>query len=416
MKRILTFFFALTLTAAAAQAQGGAAAAGAQAKGGKPSLVVFVVGMENNQVGDMLAQLVGNDLNRGDVYDIITRTDAVQKKLRELRRYEQSGNVDDSQLIEWGRQNNVSLLCLITALKLDEHLFSAQLTDVKSNKLAGSGDYTSATLGVADLKKAASSLAEQLQGSGSGSGGGSHSASRGGGSGSSYASNARRHPAEPEMVAVQGGTFWMGCSQEQQGSCDADESPLHSVTVGSFHIGKYEVTQAQWKTIMGSNPSGFQGDNLPVENVSWSEAQEFISRLNAATGKSYRLPTEAEWEFAARGGSMSRGYKYSGSHNLYDVAWFEDNSGGQTHPVGSKKANELGIHDMSGNVYDWCLDWYGTYSASSQQDPMGASSGSYRVLRGGSWNYAAGYCRVASRNSCSPSNRGNFWGFRVVLP
>jgi formylglycine-generating enzyme required for sulfatase activity len=217
------------------------------------------------------------------------------------------------------------------------------------------------------------------------------------------------------MVEVEGGTFLMGCSQEQ-GSCDDDESPLHSVTVSSFRIGKHEITQAQWKLIMGGNPSNFKGDNLPVESVSWNEVQEFISRLNAATGKSYRLPTEAEWEYAARGGKRSGGYMYSGSNNLYDVAWFTDNSGDQTRPTGTKKANELGIHDMSGNVWEWCLDWYGSYSASSQQDPMGASSGSYRVIRGGSYGSGASYCRVANRGSDSPGDRYASLGFRVVLP
>jgi formylglycine-generating enzyme required for sulfatase activity len=405
MKRSMMYFFALLLLSVAAQAQVGMSPAGAQGRGAKPSLVVFVVGMESSQVGDMLAQLIGNELNRGDAYDILTRTDAVQKKLRELREYEKSGNVNEGELIEWGRQKNISLLCLVTALKVDEYLFSAQLTDVKSNKLMNSGDHTAAKLGAADLKEAAAQLAAQLQG-------------RSGGSArvSGRSSGGQTHPAEPEMVAVQGGAFWMGCSQEQQGSCDNDESPLHSVTVSDFHIGKYEVTQAQWKIIMGSNPSNFQGDNRPVENVSWSEAQEFISRLNAATGKSYRLPTEAEWEYAARGGARSGSYKFSGSHNLYDVGWFTDNSGAQTHPVGTKKANELGIYDMSGNVWEWCLDWKGGYSASAQHDPTGAGNGSSPGYRGGSWSNSAGRCRVAGRGSLSPANRYSYVGFRLALP
>jgi formylglycine-generating enzyme required for sulfatase activity len=221
--------------------------------------------------------------------------------------------------------------------------------------------------------------------------------------------------AEPEMVSVEGGTFWMGCSSEQQGSCSGDESPLHSVTVSNFRIAKYEVTQALWKSIMGNNPSNFIGDNLPVENVSWDEAQEFISRLNAATGKQYRLPTEAEWEYAARGGNQSKGYKYSGSDSIEQVAWFESNSGSNTHPVGTKQPNELGIYDMSGNVWEWCYDWFGTYPASAQRDPMGASSGSYRVFRGGSWYCSAAGCRVAIRSYISPGNRYYFLGFRLVL-
>jgi formylglycine-generating enzyme required for sulfatase activity len=225
-----------------------------------------------------------------------------------------------------------------------------------------------------------------------------------------------RHPAEPEMIFVQGGTFWMGCSREQLGSCEADEIPLHSVTVSNFRIGKYEVTQAQWKLIMGNSPSEFKGDLLPVEKVSWNDAQEFIARLNAATGKHYRLPTEAEWEYAARGGTKSADYKFSGSHNLYNVGWFTDNSGGTTHAVGTKLPNELGIYDMSGNVYEWCIDRYGRYPASAQHDPMGVDSGSEYVFRGGSWGYDAQYSRVTNRGYNTPDSRYRNLGFRLVLP
>ncbi|GHU57772.1 hypothetical protein FACS189411_12060 [Bacteroidia bacterium] len=219
-----------------------------------------------------------------------------------------------------------------------------------------------------------------------------------------------------EMVYVQGGTFSMGCSGEQGSDCYDDEKPLHSVTVSSFNIGKYEVTQAQWKQIMGSNPSYFKGDNLPVESVSWADVQEFISKLNAATGKRYRLPTEAEWEYAARGGNRSQGYKYSGSNNLNNVAWYGGNSSSKTHPVGAKSPNELGVYDMSGNVWEWCSDWYGNYNSSSQTNPTGPSTGSRRVLRGGGWDYGAEYCRVSDRGSNAPGNRYDDFGFRLVLP
>jgi formylglycine-generating enzyme required for sulfatase activity len=239
--------------------------------------------------------------------------------------------------------------------------------------------------------------------------------SSGGGSAASRNSpaNTQGHPAEPEMVFVQGGTFRMGCTGEQH-SCEDDEKPVHEVAVSSFYMGKYEVTQAQWKTLMGSNPSYFKGGNLPVENVSWNDAQMFIERLNAATGKQYRLPTEAEWEYAARGGNKSKGNVYSGSNFVENAAWMTINSGGATHPVGTKMANELGIYDMSGNVYEWCYDWYGSYPASAQNDPTGTSSGSNRVLRGGSWNTYAGGCRVAYRNYNSPGASGFDLGFRVA--
>ncbi|MDR0895212.1 MAG: SUMF1/EgtB/PvdO family nonheme iron enzyme [Prevotellaceae bacterium] len=218
---------------------------------------------------------------------------------------------------------------------------------------------------------------------------------------------------EPDMVFVEGDTFMMGSSGTEQGR-SADEVQ-HQVTLSSFSIGKYEVTQAQWKAVMGNNPSEFKyGDNYPVENVSWDDAQEFCNRLSSITGKQYRLPTEAEWEYASRGGNRSRGYKYSGSNNSDNVAWYGDNSGNSTHPVGQKLPNELGIYDMSGNVWEWCSDWYGSYSTSDQTDPDGSSSGSLRVLRGGGWSFNAKYCRSAIRNVSAPGSRLSSHGFRVV--
>ena len=191
------------------------------------------------------------------------------------------------------------------------------------------------------------------------------------------------------MVYVSGGTFTMGATSEQGSDALDREKPTHSVTLSSFYLCKYEVTQALWRAVMGNNPSSFKGNNLPVQNVSWNDCQTFISRLNNLTGRIFRLPTEAEWEYAARGGNRSRGYKYSGSNVLSDVAWYDDNSGGKTHPVGSKSPNELGLYDMSGNVWEWCSDWYGTYSSSSQTNPTGASCGSSRVRRGGGWHSGA---------------------------
>ena len=222
---------------------------------------------------------------------------------------------------------------------------------------------------------------------------------------------------EPELVFVEGGTFTMGCTSEQGVDCYESEKPSHQVTVSSFQMGKYEVTQAQWRAVMGNNPSSFSGcDDCPVENVSWNDAQAYISKLNQQTGKSYRLPTEAEWEFAARGGKQSKGYKYSGSNTLGSVAWYADNSSSQTHAEGQKQANELGIYDMSGNVWEWCEDWYGGYSSSSQTNPKGPQNRSFRVLRGGSWNYVAKDCRVSDRRYYYPVYRNSSGGFRLVLP
>ena len=217
------------------------------------------------------------------------------------------------------------------------------------------------------------------------------------------------------MVYVSGGTFTMGATSEQGSEAESDEKPTHSVTLSSYYICKYEVTQALWRAVMGSNPSYFKGDNLPVESVSWNDCQTFINRLNSYTGRNFRLPTEAEWEFAARGGNYSRRYKYSGSNYIDDVAWYGDNSGDRTHPVGTKQANELGLYDMSGNVWEWCSDWYGSYSSYSQSNPTGANSGSSRVNRGGCWNYFAKICRSSNRSIDAPSNRCNYLGLRLVL-
>ena len=229
-------------------------------------------------------------------------------------------------------------------------------------------------------------------------------------------------PARPQhnlpeiaMVYVSGGTFTMGATSEQGSDAYDDEKPAHSVTLSGYYIGKYEVTQELWEAVMGSNPSHFKGDNLPVEQVSWNDVQEFLRKLNAMTGKRYRLPTEAEWEFAARGGNSSRGYKYSGSNSIGNVAWYGDNSGSRTHAVGTKSPNELGIYDMSGNVREWCQDWFGSYSSSSQRNPKGPNSGSNRVNRGGCWFLDACGCRVSLRGSCTPDDRGNGLGFRLAL-
>ena len=216
------------------------------------------------------------------------------------------------------------------------------------------------------------------------------------------------------MVYVKGGTFTMGCTSEQGSDCWDEEKPAHSVTLSPYYMGQYEVTQGLWKAVMGNNPSYFKGDKLPVENVSWEDAQDFIVKLNRLTGEKFRLPTEAEWEYAVRGGSKSVGYKYSGTYSPDNCAWYDGNSGSTTHVVGTKSANELGIYDMSGNVWEWCQDWFGNYSSSSQTNPTGSNSGSFRVFRGGSWYFNARDVRVSTRNYRTPGNRSNRLGFRLA--
>ena len=220
--------------------------------------------------------------------------------------------------------------------------------------------------------------------------------------------------ATGNMVYVEGGTYMMGSDEG-----DSDEKPVHRVTLNSFYIGKYEVTQKEWQEIMGSNPSYFKGDDLPVESVSWDDVQEYLRKLNAKTGGKYRLPTEAEWEYAARGGASTgsaTALKYSGSNNIGDVAWYDGNSGSKTHTVGTKPPNELGIYDMSGNVWEWCADWYDKnyYASSPSNNPQGPSSGTYRVLRGGGLFDNDYNCRSAYRRSYDPVSHSGDVGFRVV--
>jgi formylglycine-generating enzyme required for sulfatase activity len=219
-----------------------------------------------------------------------------------------------------------------------------------------------------------------------------------------------------ELVFVKGGCFKMGDTFGDGGS---DEKPIHEVCVSDFFIGKYEVTQRQWKAIMGDNPSLFKdcGDSCPVERVSWNDVQKFTQQLNQKTGKPFRLPTEAEWEYAARSGGKNQ--KYAGTNdNLDDYAWYTTNSWDRTHPVGQKKPNSLGLYDMSGNVWEWVADWYREkyYSQSPRSNPTGPTAGSERVLRGGGWYHRPHSVRVTHRYWFHPDyNVGGNVGFRLAL-
>jgi len=217
------------------------------------------------------------------------------------------------------------------------------------------------------------------------------------------------------MVSVEGGTFTMGATSEQGSDADEREKPAHQVTLSSFSIGKYEVTQEEWEAVMGSNPSSFKGAKRPLENVSWNNCQEFIRKLNQITGKKFRFPTEAEWEYAARGGNQSKHYKYAGSNDIGSVAWYDGSSGLVTHPVGQKQPNELGLYDMSGNVWEWCQDWAESFSSSAQTNPTGPGDGSIRILRGGSWGFDVGRCRVSMRGGCPPNSGSDNFGLRLAL-
>jgi formylglycine-generating enzyme required for sulfatase activity len=221
------------------------------------------------------------------------------------------------------------------------------------------------------------------------------------------------------MIGVQGGTFEMGATSEQGSESFLDEKPIHKVAISSFYIGETEVTQELWYAVMGNNPSRFKGNSLPVECVDWSSCQQFISKLNSLTNMNFRLPTEAEWEYVSRGGRYNKKYKYSGSSLLNDVAWFSDNSNGKTHSVKSKNPNELGVYDMSGNVQEWCGDYYSPYMKSSQTNPQGPNNGldwrKNRIIRGGSCNDLEYRCRICVRFDMPEINYYNeFTGFRLA--
>jgi formylglycine-generating enzyme required for sulfatase activity len=293
-------------------------------------------------------------------------------------------------------------------------MFYAQLIDAKDNKLSGKGSYVRTGVGTGDASWVALALAKQLEGSGRRR---------------SAPTPARSYPAELdiEMVFVEGGTFEMGCTSEQSG-CNGDEYPVHTVTLSNFNIGKYTVTRAQWLTVMKGHPTlanpptNFTDDDqLPIERVYWDDIDTaFLPRLRALTGKNYRLLTEAEWEYAARGGKHKSTYMYSGSDNLDEVSWNVNNSGGKLHPVGQLKPNALGIYDMSGNIWEWCSDWYSnSYNAAianGNTNPKGPDAGTCHASRGGRMNLDVMYLRVSSRFAlCLNSGRYNVFGFRLAL-
>lgn len=242
---------------------------------------------------------------------------------------------------------------------------------------------------------------------------------------------------ELEMIYVKGGVFMMGATDEQGDEYGNNECPVHKVTLSDYYIGKYEVTQGLWEKVMGTtlkqqrakeiskNRLAGVGDNYPMYYVTWSDAQDFCIKLSELTGKKYVLPTEAQWEYAARGGKQSKGYKYSGSNVLDEVGWYYENSQNSTQPVGKKTPNELGIYDMSGNVLEWCSDWYSKYTSDSQINPTGPADTSIlvydngigetiRIVRGGSWDCISAYSRVSLRDFNNPKISHNYLGFRVV--
>lgn len=343
--------------------------------------------------------------------------------------FQRTGMVTQAQIKKLGEMTGAGSVLVAEAAIYDAShiIITAKILNVETAGIENSAPAKVAGTDPESMEQACSDLAARLLGVGSNSNNSSRS-SRGSNvqRGQNYTETA--FGINMQMIYVEGGSFTMGCTGDQGGDCEDDESPNRMTTVSSFHMGMLEVTQGQWEKVMGTsvyqqsnkaNPEWLMrgvGADYPMYYVSWEEAKEFCARLSRQTGKNYSLPTEAEWEYAARGGNKSEGTKYSGGWSIDDVAWYNGNSGGSTHPCGTMRANALGIYDMSGNVWEWCEDWYGkSYIQYDNNNPKGASMGSCRVLRGGSWNDCAEYCRVSNRNSGSPGNRSYRSGLRVVL-
>ena len=406
MRRILYLLFALFLCGSVSSFAQGTE---------KPRVAIYTEDDSGENIVEFVGQYLVDAIVKMGQYTAVERTADFLKGINKEQQYQRTGVVEDELIARLGKQFGARFVCMVKIGKSAGQLFiSARLIDVETAVVTASTmPVVLNSMGLNDVgascqKVVASMFGEKSVGVGSSIG--------------------RSHPAEPEMVFVEGGTFLMGCTSEQGGDCYSNESPNHLVTVSDFYISKYEITQGQWEAIMGTSIRQQrdksnrewqiygEGANYPMYYVSWNEVQEFIIRLNSLTGKQYRLPTEAEWEYAARGGKKSKGYKYSGSNFIEQVAWYSDNSGNTMHPVGSKQPNELGIYDMSGNVYEWCYDWYGAYDSGSHTNPVGPGSGSYRIIRGGSWNFIAAYIRVSNRISSTPSRRYYYLGFRLVCP
>lgn len=350
-------------------------------------------------------------------YEVYDRSafDAIMKE----QNFQRSGAVDDKQIRQLGVMAGVQYIIVPeAAVDGNEFYILVKMLDVETGKFGAVYEDLCGPSG-AEIRKACSNLGAQLFGSSGNTG--SSTATRPSNSNISTSRGASSlnfsvNGVNFEMIKVEAGSFTMGCTYEQGGDCYDWEKPSHRVTITQdYYIGKFEVTQELYQAVMGTNPSNWNEYNRPVENVSWNDAMEFCAELSRLTGRQFTLPTEAEWEYAARGGKKSTSAKYSGSSSINNVAWYDGNSGNQTHPVGKLRPNELGIYDMSGNVLEWCLDWYGDYSSANQTDPMGPSSGSYRVLRGGGWGSLAKICRVSDRDYLTPDSRIIDFGFRVVL-
>ncbi len=344
------------------------------------------------------------------------------------QKFQRTGMVSDAQIKKLGEMTGAQYVLIAEAAVYDAStiIITAKVLDVETGGVANSAPPVFAGKDPEKMQTACAQLAKKLFGQGYSSSDLSNYNTTSYNSGQDFTETA--WGINMKMIWVEGGEFMMGCTGEQGGDCESDEQNVRRVTVDGFYIGMLEVTQAQWQAVMGTSvyqqknkanpdwPLRGTGSDYPMYYVSWDEAMEFCRLLSNKTGKTYTLPTEAQWEYAARGGNRPDGTKYAGSNMVDVVAWYSDSSGSSTHPCGTKRANALGLYDMSGNVWEWCKDWFSSsYTSYDTNNPTGPSSGSYRVDRGGSWNISAQSCRVACRNYYSPGYRYFNLGFRVVL-
>jgi len=392
----------------------------------KQSVAVYMADEEREAIkgaykilGGELARAIGGS----DKYTALNRTEAILEILGSEHVYQRSGAVSDEQIASLGGQVGAQYLCVaeISEVKGGTYYLDVRLVDVVTAKTVSSATAGSNLADINEMIRVARELARALLG------------------GKSEAQEVKPAVIESavyadavkpvsradgadfrdgkiwvDMVFVRGGAFVMGCTPEQE-SCWDNEKPPHRVTLGGYYIGKYPVTQKQWQSVMGTNPSDKKGDGLPVHNVSWDEVQDFIAKVKKATGRKYRLPTEAEWEYAARGGASGKGYRFAGSDNVNEVAWYDKNCK-DVQRVGAKKPNELGLYDMSGNVYEWVNDYFGNYGSNSQTDPPGPQSGSMRTLRSAPHFKGATYMRIAIRSGAMPDDEQNgSIGFRLAM-
>lgn len=402
MKKILFLLFSLLLSVPCTlSAQ--------QPTGGKKKLAVYVTG---KNIDDEIKYVIGSKMvekiTLSPKYSAVERSADFMREIQKELGMQTSGMVSDRTIAKIGQMLGVKYVAVANLQEVFNELYAdARLIDVETGEIMVSTNSSSAVGSLPELVALAEKIANALTGRANAVGGqsiGSAAAPGAGGDIETFTVNGVTF----EMVRVEGGSFMMGSSDPEAYD---DEKPVHAENVATFYIGRTEVTQDLWLAVMGSNPSNFRGGNLPVEQVSWTECQAFCERLRQLTGRQFRLPTEAEWEYAARGGNRSRGYKYSGGNDLYYLGWYGDNSGGTTHPVGTKQANELGIYDMSGNVWEWTSDlWSSNYSSYRN-----GGSGSDRVIRGGGWSRGVRDCRSASRYCNSPSARGRGLGLRLAF-